>query len=120
MERKQQFEKSLATTIENGRFVTESNPVRIFLRNLYLRIVQLVPSWRHELHLGRRKESMVRYKHADGMPFMPEFNGGLFLPQVYCITVYRTDTEVRFTDDVIFSQQKKGVFQLLVYLKTLE
>ncbi|CAL5874394.1 uncharacterized protein PFLUO_LOCUS8690 [Penicillium psychrofluorescens] len=120
MERKQQLEQSLATTIENGRFVTEGDPVKIFLRNLYLWLVQLVPSWRHDLRLGRRKEGLVRYKHSDGMPFLPEFNGGLSLPQVYCTAVNKADAEIRFTDDVIFAAHKKCLFQLLVYVKTLD
>ncbi|KAJ5606473.1 hypothetical protein N7510_009254 [Penicillium lagena] len=120
MERKQQLEKSLASTIENGRFVTEGNPVKIFLRNIYLWIVQLVPSWRHDLRLGRRKEGMVRYKHSDGMPFLPELNGGLSLPQVYCTAVNKADAEIRFTDDVIFAAHKECLFQLLVYVKTLD
>ncbi|KAJ5814679.1 hypothetical protein N7474_006456 [Penicillium riverlandense] len=120
MERKQQLERSLASTIENGRFVTEGNPVKIFLRNLYLWIVQLVPSWRHDLRLGRRKEGMVRYKHFDGMPFLPELNGGLSLPQVYCTAVNKADAEIQFTDDVIFAAHKECLFQLLVYVKTLD
>jgi hypothetical protein len=119
-ERKQQLEKSLASTIENGKFVTEGNPLKIFIRNVYLWFVQLVPSWRHELSLGRRKEGLVRYEHSSGMPFIPEHNGGLCLPQVYCRSMESSDTDVRFTDDVIFGPGKTGLFQLLVYVKTLE
>jgi hypothetical protein len=119
-ERKQQLEKSLASTIENGKFVTEGNPLKILIRNVYLWFVQLVPSWRHELSLGRRKEGLVRYEHSSGMPFIPEHNGGLCLPQVYCRSVESWETEVRFTDDVIFRPGKTGLFQLLIYVKTLE
>ncbi|CEJ57460.1 hypothetical protein PMG11_06152 [Penicillium brasilianum] len=119
-ERKQQLEKSLSSTIENGKFVTESNPFKIWIRNVYLWFVQLVPSWRHELSLGRRKEGLVRYEHLPGMPFMAEHNGGLCLPQVYCRSLQGSDTEVKFTDDIIFGQGKTGMFQLLVYLKTLD
>lgn len=119
-ERKQQLEKSLASTIENGKFVTEGNPLKILLRNVYLWFVQLVPSWRHELSLGRRKEGLVRYGHSSGMPFIPEHNGGLCLPQVYCRPVESSDTKVFFTDDVIFRSGKSSLFQLLVYVKTLE
>ena len=119
-ERKQQLEKSLASTIENGKFVTESNPLKIFARNIYLWLIQLVPAWRHELSLGRRKEGMVRYEYSKGLPFLPEFNGGLCLPQVYCKQVARPDGDVLFTDDVIFGQQKKGLFQLLVYVKSAD
>lgn len=119
-ERKQQLEKSLASTIENGKFVTEGNPLKILIRNVYLWFVQLVPSWRHELSLGRRKEGLVRYEHSSGMPFIPEHNGGLCLPQVYCKSMESSDPDVRFTDDVIFGPGKNGLFQLLVYVKTLE
>jgi hypothetical protein len=121
MERKQQLEKSLASTIENGKFVTEANPFKIFLRTCYLFIMNLVPKWRHELHLGRRKEGLVRYQYSPGMPFVPELNGGLALPQVYCKSVVGGGgggaSEVFFTDDVLFSSNKTGLFQLLVYLE---
>ncbi|KAF3396168.1 hypothetical protein F1880_007280 [Penicillium rolfsii] len=119
-ERKQQLEKSLASTIENGQFVTESDPFKIFMRDIYLWLVQLVPSWRHELSLGRRKEGMVQYKHLEGLPFLPEHNGGLCLPQVYCKPLGKSNQDVFFTDDVIFGPEKKGMFQLLVYAKTLD
>ena len=122
MERKQQLEKSLATTIENGRFVTESNPIKIFLRTCYLFFLHLIPSWRRELRLGRRKDGMVRYNHAPGLPFMPEYHGGLCLPQVYCKAMFPLPEglgEVFFTDDVIFGAHKTGLFQLLVYIGDL-
>ncbi|KAL5358318.1 hypothetical protein BJX96DRAFT_182823 [Aspergillus floccosus] len=116
LERKQQLERSLASTIANGKFVTEANQFKIFFRTCYLFIMNLVPRWRHELQLGRRKEGMVRYCYRPGMPFMPELNGGLCLPQVYCKSVGK-NKEVFFTDDVVFSLGKKGLFQVLVYLE---
>lgn len=122
LERKQQLERSLATTIENGRFVTESNPIKIFLRTCYLFFLHLIPSWRRQLRLGRRKEGMVRYSHGPGFPFMPEYNGGLCLPQVYCKAVFPLPEgvgEVFFTDDVIFGAHKTGLFQLIVYIGDL-
>ena len=122
MERKQQLEKSLATTIENGRFVTESNPIKIFLRTCYLFILHMIPSWRRQLRLGRRKEGMVRYHHSPGFPFIPGCNGGLCLPQVYCKAMFPLPEgvgEVFFTDDVIFGAHKTGLFQLLVYIRNL-
>lgn len=114
LERKQQLEKSLAATIRNGEFVTEGNPIKIFIRNWSLWFMQLIPSWRHKLRLGQRQEGLTRYQHSDGMPFIPSMNGGLCVPQVYCKSI-TTDNKVYFTDDVIFGQ-KKGLFQLLVYL----
>jgi hypothetical protein len=119
-ERKQQLEKSLASTIENGEFVNESNPLKIMLRGIYLWLIQLIPSWRHELRLGRRKEGMVRYNYSEGMPFLPEFKGGLCLPQVYCKSIGSDGNGISFTDDVIFSQEKKGLFQLLILAKSVK
>ena len=119
-ERQQQLEKSLASTIENGRFVCESNSIKIMLRDIYLWITQLVPSWRHELRLGRRKEGMIQYSHSEGMPFIPELGGGLCLPQVYCRSVREEEAEVFFTDDVIFSQDKKALFQILIVAESIE
>ncbi|KAJ5679746.1 hypothetical protein N7462_007990 [Penicillium macrosclerotiorum] len=118
-ERKQQLEKSLASTIENGRFVTEGNPLKIRMRDIYLWLIQLVPSWRHELSLGRRKEGMVQYEHSLGLPFLPDYNGGLCLPQLYCKPVGNPEGDVLFTDDVIFASKKKGLLQLLVYVQKL-
>jgi hypothetical protein len=115
LERKQQLEKSLAVTITNGEFVTESNPVKIFIRNWSLWFMQLIPSWRDKLRQGQRHEGLIRYQYSNGMPFIPSLNGGLCVPQVYCKSVTPED-KVYFTDDVIFGQ-KKGLFQLLVYLK---
>ncbi|KAL4756698.1 putative monooxygenase [Aspergillus foveolatus] len=85
--RKQQLEKALAITIRNGGFVTESNPLKIFLRSCYLFIMNIVPSWRRQLRLGHRR-GMVRYRFSHGMPFIPDLNGGVCLPQVYCKLVY--------------------------------
>ena len=119
MERKQQLERSLATTIENGNFVTESNPVKIFFRDWYLWLVQLVPSWRHALHLGNRREGMVQYKYAAGMPFLPQYGGGKSLPQVYCRKLGQSMGDVAFTDDVIWDVAKPALFRLVVLLRSL-
>ncbi|KAJ5874816.1 uncharacterized protein N7529_003246 [Penicillium soppii] len=97
LERKQQLERSLSSTIENGKFVTEGNPIKIFMRDWYLYFMHFVPSWRHALRLGRRKEGLVQYKYSPGLPFDPTLRGGLCLPQ-----------------------KKKSLFQLLVYLKDLD
>ncbi|KAL5339349.1 hypothetical protein BJX70DRAFT_408079 [Aspergillus crustosus] len=141
MERKQQLEKSLASTIQNGRFVTESNPLAIFIGSCLIFIQHLVPSWRRELRLGRRAGGMVRYAPSKKLPFLPEYNGGLCLPQGYCKPVpgRRTTTEgkqqraeevedekgILFTEDVIFANTSSAavdghrrLFRLLVYLQT--
>lgn len=115
-ERKQQLERSLASTIENGIFVTESDPFKIFFRNWSLWLIGFVPSWRHQLRLGRRKDGMIQYQYENGMPFVPSMNGGLCITQVYCKPVGLNAEKIYFTDDVIFNG-KRGLFQILVYLK---
>ncbi|PYH95482.1 monooxygenase [Aspergillus ellipticus CBS 707.79] len=112
-ERKQQLELSLATTVENGRMVCETHPIRIFLRDWYIWIIQLLPSWKRQAQHGRRKNALVRYRYSTGMPFIPDLNGGLYLPQVYCRAM---DNKILFTDDAIFSSNTKAIFRLFVYL----
>ncbi|OJJ96094.1 hypothetical protein ASPACDRAFT_54915 [Aspergillus aculeatus ATCC 16872] len=117
LERKQQLEQSLAATIENGKFVTESQPLKASARDWYFWLIQFVPSWRRQLELGRRRNGMVRYRYLDGMPFIPELNGGVNLPQVYGKT---SNGEIVFTDDIIFRSQREGIFQMFVYLRNDE
>ena len=112
-ERKQQLDQSLATTIRNGQFVTENNAFKIFQRSWYLWLVQLVPSWKRDLQQGPRIEGPVRYSYLTGMPFVPDLNGGLNVPQVYCRDI---SGKVYFTDDVIFRQPAAGIFRMFVYL----
>ncbi|KAJ5659887.1 hypothetical protein N7507_006338 [Penicillium longicatenatum] len=120
-ERKQQLERSLAATIANGEFVSESQPLKILWRTVYFWFAHMIPSWRDDLRRGQRKDGMIRYDHtSDKLPFLPEYNGGVCLPQVYCKAVENPDGDVLFTDDVIFSSQKKGLLQLIVYLKNVD
>lgn len=103
--------------------MTEGNPFKIFMRNAYLCFMHMVPSWRRQLRLGPRKEGMVRYSRAPELPFLPEYNGGLCIPQVYCKAMFPLPEgleEIFFTDDVIFGLQKTGLFQLLVYLQDVK
>ncbi|KUM60890.1 hypothetical protein ACN42_g6232 [Penicillium freii] len=118
IERKQQLERSLASTIANGQFVTEGNPLKIFLRDWSLYFLHFIPTWRRDLRLGRRKEGMVPYKYSPGLPFNPAHKGGTFLRQVYCKPIGKSG-DVLFSDDIIFEKEKKGLFQLLVYLKNV-
>lgn len=112
LERKQQLERSLAATIQNGEYVTEGNLVKAFIRDWSLWFIQLVPSWRRELEKGPRALGMIRYKHHAGLPFLPDGHGGMLLPQVY--TWDFTSQRVRFSDDLIFAPEKTGIFQLLL------
>ena len=118
-ERKQQLDKSLAATIVNGRLCTEANTWIFAFIIVLLRLIQLIPAGRHWLELGPRREGMTRYKWQDGLPFLPTFNGGISLPQVYCAPIDpdSTDLQVTFTDDVIFRPDKEGLFQIVVLLR---
>ncbi|KAJ6440665.1 oligopeptide transporter [Purpureocillium lavendulum] len=120
-ERKQQLEKSLRSTVENGTYVTESNPIKIFVRDWYLWAIQQIPSWKHWLQLGNRRDGMTAYKWTEGkgMAFIPTLRGGRNFPQVYAkqITNKQPDDEaVHFTDDLIFASHKVGLFQVVVML----
>ncbi|KAL6884457.1 hypothetical protein GGI43DRAFT_322659 [Trichoderma evansii] len=120
-ERKQQLDKSLRSTVENGNYVTESSHIKVFLRDWYLWLIQLVPSWKHWLQLGNRRDGMVRYQWQErvGMAFLPRFGGGGNFPQVYVVPFTNTlrNKRVLFTDDVIFNPQKQGLFQVVVILQ---
>ena len=122
-ERKQQLEKSLAATIENGEYITQSNPFKIFIRDWYLWSIQLIPSWRHWLEMGQRREGMIRYNYEPGMAFIPDLGGGFSFPQIYCIDLCNgyndTASRVRFTDDAIFDHWKQALFQVVVLNKNL-
>jgi hypothetical protein len=114
-ERKQQFDRSLAATIRNGEFVTNASPWKAFLRDWGLWILQLSPFVKHTLERGARNEGMIKYKPAGpspGLPFIGELGGGLNIPQVYARDLI--SQKLLFTDDLIFSPDGKGLFQLLI------
>lgn len=112
LERKQQLDRSLAATIQNGEYVTQRDPLKAFIRDWSMWFYQLIPSWRRELEKGPRAQGMIRYKHQTGLPFLPSEHGGMLLPQVYAWE-FKSD-RVRFSDDLVFAMGKKGLFQLLV------
>ncbi|CAH0051114.1 unnamed protein product [Clonostachys solani] len=123
-ERKQQLDRSLASTVENGSYVTEANWLKIFLRDWYLWLLQLVPSWKHQLEQGNRRDGMVRYSYQPNksMAFLAHLGGGINFPQVYCTRLSHNNTAgpIQFTDDIIFEEKKKGLFQLVVLLKSAD
>ncbi|KAJ5779825.1 monooxygenase [Penicillium paradoxum] len=116
LERKQQLDKSLAVTVSNGSMVNGKSVIKNFIRDWGLWFLQLLPGWKHWLELGPRTDGPTRYIHSEGMPFMPEFGGGLCFPQTYCVSL-GPDANVQFTDDVIFQSGK--IFQLVVLLNGL-
>lgn len=89
-------------------------------RDWYFWFLQLFPPVKHQLHLGNRREGMTQYEHERDMPFLPELGGGKCFPQVYCVDLNDPSAKVYFTDDVIWHNDKKCLFQLLVLPKTLE
>lgn len=107
----------------NGEYVTESNPIKCFIRNVYLWLIQLVPAWKRQLEQGARSHGLVQYTHTEGMPFLPHLRGGLLFPQVYCSSrdsgaAKLSDGDISFTDDQIFASKKLGLFQLVVLVKS--
>lgn len=118
LERKQQLEQSLAATIRNGEFVTNGNFFRAFVRDWALWTLSLAPSWRRRVDKAGRVAA--RYKHQDGLPFIPENGGGVNLPQVYARPLDTAADGVTFTDDLVFGGQKKGIVQLLVLVECAE
>lgn len=129
-ERKQQLDKSLRATVTNGAYCTESNPYKIFVRDWHLWFVQLFAAGRRKLEMGPRALGMTVYwwEEAAGMPFLPELGGGRNVPQVYCRQMQATQVgngitemhKVMFTDDVIYDERKRGVFQVVVLLEKIE
>lgn len=118
LERKQQFERSLASTIRNGDLVTESNPIKIFLRDWFFWFILCLPSWKRDIESGGRAKSMTRYKHQPGMPFLSQHCGGRQFAQIYVWNF--ASNRVSFSDDLIFGPKKKFLFQLIVLPDTFE
>jgi hypothetical protein len=121
-ERKQQLERSLAATIQNGAYVTESDPWKAFWRDWYIWALQLIPSWKRDLEKGPRKDGMIRYQYQPGMPFLPQYGGGVCFPQVYCAGLGGAPNagRVAFTDDLIRGPTKEGLFQVVVLVDRID
>jgi len=121
VERKQQLERSLASTVENGNFCNEPSRLKASIRNWYFWIVQLVPSWKHELQLGGRREGMTKYDWEPGLPFLPQFGGGKSFPQVFSAPIDGLAPPIpEFTDDAIFAPHKTTVLQLVALLNSVD
>jgi len=83
--------------------------------------MQLVPSWKRQLELGPRAYGMTKYDWAPGMPFLPKFGGGKSFPQVFCGPINGPAPSMpMFTDDAVFSAEKKGCFQIVALLDSFE
>ena len=117
-ERKQQLEASLTSTVRNGDMVNTKSPIKIFVRDWGLWLLQLIPPIKKWIELGPRQASRMRYQHVGRMPFMPEFKGGALFSQTYCVALdcAMKSPTVRFTDDIIFAEDKKALFQIVILL----
>lgn len=118
LERKQQFDISLASTVRNGDMVNSKNPFAIFVRDWGLWLLQMIPSCKRRLELGPRADGPTTYQYADGMVFMPELGGGVSFAQTYCVELGSSPKggKVHFTDDVIFGGSRVKLFQIVVLL----
>lgn len=116
LERKQQFDQSLAATVRNGELVTNSDPYKALARDWALWAIQLIPSWKRQLQ--KMSQPGIRYQHSPGLPFLPKMGGGMQLPQVYARSLTDEHAPVSFTDDLIFSRAKKGLLQLLILVES--
>ncbi len=121
MERKQHVNQALAYTVRNGDIMTETSRVKIFIRNWYLWLMQITPSWKQQMERGIRPPA-PRYTYEHGMAFLPEMDGGITLPQIYCVPLDpgNKDREVAFSDDFIYAAEKTGLIQLIVLVDSLE
>ena len=117
VERKQQLERSLAATIQNGEYVTESNPVKVFIRDWWLWLQHLSPSRTRELEKGPRALGMTSYSWSRDLPFL-QTGGGKLLPQVYAKDL--VTEKILFSDDLLFSGDKKGTFQILALANSVD
>ncbi|KAK3182233.1 hypothetical protein K4F52_006410 [Lecanicillium sp. MT-2017a] len=118
-ERKQQLEASLASTIKNGNMVNNSNPWKILVRDWGLWLLQMIPTMKQWIELGPRMAGRMRYTYEPGMAFLAEMGGGALFSQSFCVRVdHSSDVgkEIFFTDDVIFREGKKSLFQIIVFL----
>ncbi|PWI73105.1 monooxygenase [Purpureocillium lilacinum] len=122
LERKQQLESSLATTIRNGDMVNSRNPFKIFVRDWTLWFLQLLPGWKSWLELGPRIDGPTTYKYEPGMAFIPELGGGVLFSQTYCVALggQAEVPRVQFSDDAIFAKTKESPFQIVVLLDNLD
>ena len=116
-ERKQQLQASLVSTVKNGNMVNSKNPLNIFLRDWGLWVLQMIPPIRRLIELGPRLAGRMQYQHESGMPFLPDLCGGVMFSQSFCCRIVQRECDSRdilFTDDVIFSKDKKSLFQIVV------
>ncbi len=89
------------------------------MRDWGLWLLQMIPALKRWIELGPRMAGRMQYTYEPGMAFIPELGGGVLFSQSFCARV-RQGSEpskgVLFTDDVIFHDGKKGLFQIVVFI----
>ena len=64
---------------------------------------------------------MAKYDWSIGMPFLPQYDGGKSFPQVFSAPVDGPAPAIpTFTDDTVFAPQKKGIFQIVALLDSID
>jgi hypothetical protein len=64
---------------------------------------------------------MTRYNYAPDTPFLANYGGGISFPQVFAAPIDQPAPSLpMFTDDVIFSKQKRGILQVVALIGSLE
>jgi hypothetical protein len=74
------------------------------------------------LKKGPRKDGMIRYQYQPGMPFLPQYGGGICFPRFYCTGLDGTQNagRVAFTDDLIYAPLKDGLCQVVVLVDRVD
>lgn len=101
--------------------VNSKDPWKIALRDWGLWLLQMIPAIKRWVELGPRMAGRMQYKYEPGMAFMPELCGGAMFSQSFCTSLHNLDGQqpnVSFSDDVIFSDGKQGLFQIVVLMET--
>ena len=64
---------------------------------------------------------MTKYDWAPGMPFLQQYEGGKSFPQVFSAPIDGPAPSIpAFTDDTIFAPDKKGLFQIVALLDSMD
>lgn len=111
-ERRQIIRQALDYTMYNGEIATLKTPWKVFIRDWGLWLLQQIPGIREQVQTIPMR--VPEYQYEQGMAFLPNVGGGRSFYQVGCKRLGRD--EVIYTDDIVFAQGKKGVFQLVVLL----
>lgn len=102
-------------TTQIGAVFVESNPIKVFVRDLillFLRSLPVIKTWIETLYVPE-----MSYGITSNPAFCSKLHGGRSLYQVFCRRL-APDSPVIWSDDVIYDN-KTGLFQLLVLVDHL-